>query len=198
MHVTRPNEPDAAKAEGVADLIREATRGDQGAWRGLVGLYAPRVFALARSRLRSPELAEEITQSVFVTVAAKLTRGAYAEQGKFESWLFRIAMNRIRDEGRRSRRRGLASQSDGLADAAVLPEWPGGDGGTLQRLRRAVERLSEADREVVELRHHACMSFREMSELLGEPIGTLLARHHRALRKLKELMGGSEGQSGDE
>lgn len=198
MHVTRPNEPDAATAAAVADLVREATRGDQGAWRELVGLYAPRVFALARSRLRSPELAEEITQSVFVTVAAKMTRGAYAEHGKFESWLFRIAMNRIRDEGRRARRRGSSSRPGEMMGLAFVSDGPGVQASTLGRLRMAVERLSEPDREVVELRHHACMSFREMSDLLGEPIGTLLARHHRALRKLKELMGEVEGQQGDE
>jgi RNA polymerase sigma-70 factor (ECF subfamily) len=50
--------------------------------------------------------------------------------------------------------------------------------------------LSESDREVVELRHHAGMSFKSMAELLEEPIGTLLARHHRALKKLKDLMSG--------
>lgn len=48
--------------------------------------------------------------------------------------------------------------------------------------------LSESDREIVELRHHGQMNFKDMADLLEEPMGTLLARHHRALRKLKELM----------
>jgi RNA polymerase sigma-70 factor (ECF subfamily) len=49
--------------------------------------------------------------------------------------------------------------------------------------------LSESDREVIELRHHAGLSFKQIAELVNEPLGTLLARHHRALRKLKAAMG---------
>jgi RNA polymerase sigma-70 factor (ECF subfamily) len=48
--------------------------------------------------------------------------------------------------------------------------------------------LNEEDREVIELRHHGGMSFKEMAEMLGEPMGTLLARHHRALHKLRRVL----------
>jgi len=41
---------------------------------------------------------------------------------------------------------------------------------------------------VIELRHHGGLSFQQMADLLEEPLGTLLARHHRALRKLRELL----------
>ncbi len=138
------------------------------------------------------DIAEEVTQSVFVTVASKLASGEYTEQGRFESWLFRVAMNRIRDEVRRSRRQAAPTDPDAL-DASAAPA----DSGTqvtgeeeLAALRLAMSRLAEQDREIIELRHHAGMSFRQMAELLAEPLGTLLARHHRALRKLKELISG--------
>lgn len=153
--------------------------------------YGPRVFALARSRLRSPDAAEEVTQSVFATIAIKLRDGQYDEQGKFEPWLFRIAMNRVRDFVRRARREH---------PGALVPTEPR-EGAreadpALDSLREAVSRLSRADREIVELRYHAGLSFRQMSELLGEPIGTLLARHHRALRKLQKIMGVGDGEPG--
>jgi DNA-directed RNA polymerase specialized sigma24 family protein len=51
-----------------------------------------------------------------------------------------------------------------------------------------MHQLADADREIIELRHHGQMSFAQLAEMLGEPIGTLLARHHRALAKLKSLM----------
>lgn len=57
--------------------------------------------------------------------------------------------------------------------------------------------LSESDREIIELRHHGGMSFKQMADLLNEPLGTLLARHHRALRKLKELMSESDDAEND-
>lgn len=141
--------------------------------------------------------AEEVTQSVFVTVATKLASGDYAEEGRFEAWLFRIAMNRIRDEARRRKRH--ARPMDPVVMSGVRAEGATADAGgpfsaagdrarALHALRAALQELPEADREVVELRHHAGMSFREMADVLNEPLGTLLARHHRALRKLKELL----------
>jgi RNA polymerase sigma-70 factor (ECF subfamily) len=51
-----------------------------------------------------------------------------------------------------------------------------------------MEGLTDTDRDVIELRHHGGLSFKQIAELLDEPLGTLLARHHRALRKLRETM----------
>lgn len=197
----------------LARLLRAAASGDEDAWRGIVQLYARRVYALARSRLcahaprphgwardrasagaatpftRGHDAAEEVTQSVFVTVAAKLSSGQYTEQGRFESWLFRVAMNRIRDEVRRTRRQAAPVDPEVL-DAGPAAPAPADSSAPeqLDALRRAMSALNDSDREIVELRHHAGLSFKQMSDLLAEPLGTLLARHHRALRKLKELM----------
>ena len=175
----------------VAGLLAAASRGDQDAWREVIGRYGRRVYALARSRCQHPDLAEEVTQSVFATVAAKLGSGGYTEQGRFESWLFRVAMNRIRDEMRRRKRQAdPADPATFSAIQAPIPQNNGTvEGHSLARLRIAMNELPEADREIIELRHHGGMSFKQMSELLEEPLGTLLARHHRALRKLKQLMG---------
>jgi len=192
----------ADQAEGVLDavpgetelrgVIESAAHGDDQAWATLIKLYGRRVFALARSRVRRADLAEEITQSVFATIAIKLKDGGYAEQGHFEPWLFRIAMNRVRDECRRERRQAtpadpdtlrLRAQGDGQAPADRESERH-----ELGLLRAALAKLADADREVIELRHHAQMSFKQIAELLDEPMGTLLARHHRALRKLRAIM----------
>ncbi len=196
-----PSESSGAEVAALASVVRRAAAGDEGAWSELIGLYSHRVFALAKSRCKQVEMAEEITQSVFVTIAAKLRSGGedagrYSEQGRFESWLFRIAMNRIRDEARRVRRHAVAT------DPAVLPTLAGGaetasadpEMPSLDRLRDAIERLPDADREIVELRHHGQMSFRQMAELLNEPLGTLLARHHRALQKLKSILSDAAGR----
>lgn len=219
-----PGRTDAAPDPRLPGLLRDASAGDEDAWRAIVDLYARRVYALARSRLggngragggaggvgvgrgkasrgsalsafdQGHDAAEEVTQSVFVTIASKLGQGAYTEQGRFESWLFRVAMNRIRDEVRRLRRHAdptdpehftsIADAGSPAIGAAIEDEQSSG----VRHLRLAMARLSDADREVVELRHHAGMSFKQMAEMMNEPLGTLLARHHRALRKLKELI----------
>lgn len=190
----------AARAD-LAELLGRASVGDQEAWRKLVQLYSRRVFALAKSRVHRADMAEEITQSVFVTVASKLGAGQYVEQGRFESWLFRVAVNRIRDEIRRLRRHAEPTDPDVLAGVAGRPESQ--HSGTMERenelvrLRSAMASLSDADREVIELRHHAGLAFAEIAEILSEPLGTLLARHHRALRKLRSVLEGDGESKGE-
>ena len=53
-------------------------------------------------------------------------------------------------------------------------------------------RLSDSDQRVLHLRHYAGLSFAHIAEVLGEPLGTVLARQHRALKKLRQFMAGHE------
>ena len=153
---------------------------------------------MVRSRCHDDDLAEEITQSVFVTISSKLSPdGGYEEHGRFESWLFRITMNRVRDEMRRRKRHAVATDPAGFSDIQGAPEAPRDDAG-LASLRAAMDGLTDAERQVIELRHHGQMSFKHIAETLDEPIGTVLARHHRALRKLKRLIEDQASRVGTE
>ena len=185
---------DWQESEDLSPLLRAAGAGDPSAWRTLVDRYGRRLFALAKSRCRDEDAAEDITQSVFATVAAKIGSGEYQESGRFEAWLFRIAMNRIRDHIRRTRRRPDMAAQELTTEAVAAGQVPTAHPAALDRLREALELLPEADREVIALRHHGGLSFKQISGILDEPLGTLLARHHRALRKLKELIERQHGQ----
>jgi RNA polymerase sigma-70 factor (ECF subfamily) len=181
------SEPDREPQDGVlTGLLQRAAAGEEDAWSELVRMYGRRLFALARSRLGSVDLSEEIVQSVLVTVATKVTAGQYAESGRFEPWLFRVAMNRIRDEIRR-RRRSIVEANGHVPEGAAAAVHDREDPG-LKALRRALASLAAADREVIELRHHGALSFKQIAAVTGEPLGTLLARHHRALRKLRAIL----------
>ena len=171
------------------DNIVAAASGDETAWRFLVDAYSNRVFALIRSKCGNEELAEEITQSTFCTIAQKLP--TYEETGKFEAWLFRIAMNRMRDEMRRRKRHAVPMENEmigalsaGVSDVRDDEEME----VAVQRLRAAVRQLSSSDQDIIHMRHSAGMSYKQIAEVLGEPLGTVLARQHRALKKLKSLM----------
>lgn len=155
------------------------------------------------------DLAEELTQATFVRVVTHL--GKYQEQGRFEPWLFRIAMNHLRDEMRRRKRQAKSmdmSPASERADAAGEGngEWGGvqahlvGDDDAsdplaamsreeqIQGVRDAVAQLGEADREILYMRHTAGLTFTQIAESLEQPLGTVLARAHRAVAKLKKLL----------
>lgn len=179
---------DGAREWDLEVMVRAACAGDSEAWTKLVRAYAPRVFAMVQSRTRNTTVSEDITQAVLATVAIQLRSGGYSEAGRFESWLFRIAMNRVRDHARMQRRRGpsvpLEHAPVPVATAAEMEDGP----PLARALAEALETLGEADREVIELRHHAGLGFRDIAQLLDEPLGTLLARHHRALAKLRATL----------
>lgn len=78
----------------------------------------------------------------------------------------------------RARDRAAADDPAARADRAEL----------LLRLQNAVEELSEPERSVLHLRHTAGLSFAEIAQTLGEPLGTVLARSHRAVAKLRKRL----------
>ncbi len=167
-------------------VVQAAIRGESGAWEQLVGLWSRRVYAAAKSRLRDPDAAEEVTQSVMVTVFEHISTGRYTHTGQFESWLFRIAMNRVRDRVRRTQRHRTHSLE--LSGDPHAAHDAGERSDTNRTLRDAIASLPEADQEVLSLRHHAQLGFGAIAEMLGQPLGTVLARHHRAVGKLRAML----------
>jgi RNA polymerase sigma-70 factor (ECF subfamily) len=141
------------------------------------------------------DVAEELVQETFMRVVRNLA--AYDDRGRFEAWVFRIAANLARDQVRRRRRQGPVST---LNEARGRGERQGGlidrrQGPAIDRLAASeeslrleacLERLTPPEREVLMLRHYSGLSFREIADLLGVPLGTALARAHRALARLKK------------
>lgn len=189
-------------------ILTAAAGGDETAWRRLVERYAGRIYGLLVRQCGDRELAEEITQATFVKVVGKL--GQYADCGRFEAWLFRIAMNRLRDEMRRRKRHAVnvdfastppetlgyhAKETSGYG-AGTHSGGGGGaaSGGGMEAaedaaaLHRAIAQLPPADQELLHLRYTADLSFQQIARMLDSPLGTVLARGHRAIKKLRTLM----------
>lgn len=190
-----PGDPDPQHS------LAMAADGDPQAWRDLVDSFSPRVYALLLRQCGDRELAEELTQQTFVKLVSQLAQRRYDEQGKFESWLFRIATNGLRDEMRRRRRQARpmdftagdgANGRDGITEPVSPNAQDPFEGASraeqIDLLRRAVSQLSEADQKILHLRHTAGLSYVQIAEVLDEPLGTVLARGHRALGKLRKKM----------
>jgi len=178
------------------EILHRARRREPEALGQLVEVYSRRVFGLLYRLTGSRDAAEELLQETFLRVVR--TIGEYEHSGKFEAWLFRIAANLARDEARRHKRRGSAPASiddEGDADVRSTGQEYGVPDGQLLRqeaqeqLEAGLARLSDAEREIILLRHFSGLSFREVAEILGVPLGTALARAHRALNRLRAELG---------
>jgi RNA polymerase sigma-70 factor (ECF subfamily) len=203
-------------------VYARAAQGDEDAWREMVEAFSGRVFGLILKQCGDRELADEITQATFVKIVSNLHR--YTEQGRFDAWIFRIAINLLRDEMRRRKRQartmdmsggGRGDDGSGSGDngqwQAVEAKIVGRDGPDglegqdpfqkvarqeqVELMRQAIASLNEADQQILYLRHTAGLSFNEIAQTLEQPLGTVLARGHRALGKLKKLMGSQEPQA---
>lgn len=180
------------------NVLRRASRRDPEALSTLVELYSPRVFGLLYRLCGSREAAEDLMQETFLRVVRTIDR--YEHSGKFEAWLFRIAANLARDSARKSRRRGWTISLSGEAaegdDPVILgqaqadgPEQRIMQAEASDRLETCLRRLTEPEREILMLRHYSGLSFSEIARLLEVPLGTALARAHRALKRLRAEFG---------
>lgn len=179
--------------QGLDVTLKAAAAGDADAWRQLVESYSGRVFGLLYRQCGDGELAEEITQATFAKVVQRL--GDYREQGRFEAWLFRIAVNRLRDEMRRRKRQAITVDFEatppealGRTDDGPTPQAVLQQAERIDALRKAISKLPDADRQILEMRYTAELGFAQIAEILGQPLGTVLARGHRALKKLRDML----------
>jgi RNA polymerase sigma-70 factor (ECF subfamily) len=186
---------------GFDQLLQRACRQDPEALSQLVELYSRRVFGLLYRLTGSRDAAEDLMQETFLRMVRTIEQ--YEHAGKFDSWLFRIAANLARDRARkRGRRGGMSSLDDdaggGPPRAAVSGGSEAGPDEALSRaesgekVAAALERLSDAEREILLLRHFSELSFREIADMLSVPLGTALARAHRALKRLKAELADEE------
>lgn len=183
----------------IAGVIARAQDHDPGAFDILIEEYGTRLYGYFYRQTGNREDAEDLLQDMFV----RLVRGIddYRHEGRFDAWLFCIATNLVRDRSRQTKRRGITyvpesarggDDTDGLADypdsAGIDPAEPLDRAEQVDRLQWAIGQLPDAEREVILLRHFSGLNFREVAEVMDTPLGTALARAHRGLAKLRELM----------
>jgi RNA polymerase sigma-70 factor (ECF subfamily) len=172
-------------------LLARAGQHDADALAQLVERFHARVYGLLVRMTGSRDLADDLTQETFLRLVRVIAD--YEHDGRFEAFLFRIAANLARDHLRRRQRRGpgvsLDGPDGGAGDEVRSPLPSPAERATQReagaRLAAALERLPPADREIIALRHYAELPFRDIAALLGVPLGTALARAHRALQRLR-------------
>jgi len=143
-------------------------------------------YNLARWLSRSPSDADDIVQDAMLRAFRAFDgfRG-----GDIKAWLLTIVRNCWRSSGAAERRRGHTELDEDLASEAGGPEDAADTASRRRRLNAALALLPEDFREALVLREMEDMSYREITEITGAPIGTVMSRLARARALLRERIG---------
>lgn len=194
------SDPTSGAAE--AALLARCRRGDPDAWDELFDLHyaATGRFVFQLSPDFTREDAEEICQEVFLSVVKNLA--SFHGDSRFQTWLFRIAVNQARDhrEKRRAAKRGGGQTTVSLQaedpETGLAPDPPSGASGPDELLmnreqmagvRAAVDQLDEPCREIIELRYFGDLSYEELSGTLKLNPKTVSSRLSKCLDRLEEI-----------
>jgi RNA polymerase sigma-70 factor (ECF subfamily) len=174
-------------------LIERCLKGDEKAFETLLDKYRGSVFSICLRMVRNRTTAEDIAQEVFVKVFSALRR--YDPAYPFPGWLSRITSNLCIDYLRREKERTVSlDQPSGadddlfiqLASKSAGPDREAESREMMAILEEALALMPEHYRIVVVLRHQEQLSYEEISEALGIPLGTVKARIHRARNMIVE------------
>ena len=171
------------------------SRGNGAALQGLLEPHEAGIFAFMMRMLCQRQDAEDATQLAFSKAVAAIGEGQYQARGSFKSWLFQIACNEARGLLRKRKRRSEVGLEGGMGEEQR--SWDPPDmqsltpmdelvrGERVAALKAAVERLPQAEREVVALRLQLDCTFAEIAEITATPLGTVLGRMRNATRRLR-------------
>lgn len=179
--------------------IERAITSDSAAFRCLVERHQRGVHGLVTRMVHNHDVADDLVQETFARAYCAL--GQYDSRYRFSTWLYRIALNLCRDHRKSAKRRERPS---GVDAESILGEHFNHQGShelkpdndaRLVRLRRAIEQLSDKDREVIVLKDLQDLSFEELREITGTPITALKIRALRARARLAALVAGGRDEA---
>ena len=178
------------KSEGYVDelaLVQRLKNGDEYAVNQIVEKYKNPLFAFILRIVDNHALAEDIFQETWIRMIRHIK--GFRGDSLFSTWLFQIALNQSRNALKKIKRREFVP----LEYAESVADEPGVDAGDIlqaEQIRALIAGLSIKMREVIVLRYYHDLSEKEISGIVGAPLGTVKSRLHRAsgiLRKKIEF-----------
>jgi len=166
-------------------IIEGCKNGSNESFSQLVDIFSGRFYKYFYRLTGNREISDDLLSELFVRLVVKISsyRG-----GSFEGWLFKTASNLFYDYLRDKQRQQKVFKAGQNQLEAKLYEVETIDDERVDELQNQLGKLDADTREVILLRFYSELSFKELSELRGEPIGTVLSKVHRGFKKLRELM----------
>ena len=177
------------------ELVQEFVNGSQASLEILINRHRKRIFTYIVLLVKDQHLAEDIFQETFYKVIRSLLDGKYRDNGKFISWILRIAHNLIIDHFRKGKQLNTYSNDDyesdifnskKLSDKTIEQNII--ENQITKDVRKLIQELPDDQREVVILRHYCGLSFKEIADHTNVSINTALGRMRYALINLRKLI----------
>ncbi len=175
-----------------SDLVARAITGREESFEELVRRYQRPIAGYVYRMVGDYDAALDLTQEVFIKVYGSLTR--YKSEFKFSTWIYKIAHNAAIDHLRRNttRDQSLTNESEGVQyDLPIKSSKPTPEEESEKRERRTeieavVSQLPHAYKNLILLRHSHDLSYDEIAEVTGLPLGTVKNRLFRAREMMRE------------
>lgn len=176
------------------ELVQTAVAGREASFEELVRRYQRPIAAYVYRMVGDYDSALDLTQEVFIKVYNSLAR--YRSEFKFSTWIYKIAHNAAIDHLRRHavREQALTGSVDGeRREVAIESRRPTPEQESERRERRleiesVVQLLQASYRELIVLRHSHDLSYDEIAEVTGLPLGTVKNRLFRARETMRDLL----------
>jgi RNA polymerase sigma factor (sigma-70 family) len=177
------------------ELIQQFIKGDHSCFEEIIHRHKKKVYSYISLYIRDQALVEDIFQDTFLKVIQSVRAGKYQDNGKFLSWVMRIAHNLIIDHFRRLKQMNTMSNDDYESDIFNSKKLSDDNIEDIivkvqirKDVRRLIGHLPDDQREVVILRHYAGLSFKEIADITDVSINTALGRMRYALINMRKIM----------
>lgn len=168
-------------------LLAECQGGSREAFAQLINAYGPMVRRLAKRLVADEHLADDVSQQVFLNAYQSLSR--FRGEARFSTWLYRITVNLC---GMHLRRRRLLLEGgeggEDVLDRDCGPTENVDRGMLREALEKALPRLPWPQRQAISLFYLGGVSYPEIAEILGVPLGTVKAWISRGLERLRRSL----------
>jgi RNA polymerase sigma-70 factor (ECF subfamily) len=177
------------------DLVQQFVNGDHDSIEILINRHKNRVYSYILLIVKNQDLAQDIFQDTFIKVIKSLKYGKYVENGKFISWVLRIAHNLIIDHFRREKQNATISNDSFEND--LFNSWKFSDENIedqmvmnqiLFEVKELIRELPDDQQQVIFMRHYMGLSFKEIADQTGVSINTALGRMRYALINLRKII----------
>ena len=176
-------------------LLNNYLSGDSAAISQLIDRHSRRVRDYIRMMVKDAAVADDVLQETLIKVVRVIDEGRYVDNGKFLSWVLRIAHNQVIDYFRSQKSAKTINESDAgynMLGTLRFAERTVEDNIISEQIeadvRRLVEHLPDEQREVVKLRYFSGLSFQEIADQTGVSINTALGRMRYALINLRKMI----------